>query len=66
MIKLKEYLNQQNIKFYIHTLKHEKPVHQVIKGLPLLEDYEKIIASEITKKGLKCMTVLLIETNILE
>ena len=59
--KLKELLKKRNIEFYTHALKNEKPIHQVIKGLPLLEDYENIISSQISDKGLKCIRVLLMK-----
>ena len=50
--KLKGFYKQNDKQFYTHELKHERPVHQEIKGLPLVE---------LTERGLKCIKVSLMK-----
>ena len=57
--KLKGFYKQNNRQFYTHALKHERPVHQVIKGLPLVE--VNIIEKELRDKGSKCIKVSLMK-----
>ena len=59
--KLKNALLQQKVAFYTHTLKEQKPIHLVIKGLPLID--ESIIAKELEEKGIKCKKVILLKTK---
>ena len=58
--KLKGIFKQQNKQFYTHALKHERPIHQVIKGLPLIDDLN-IIKNELADKGIKCTKVTLMK-----